>query len=116
MLDTIYKKSREEREATGQYLWEDYNKQREIMSTQSKLEKTEMAEQGIYHRMEMQFEIGIRMTHSFKSSISRVCSFCSQKRYPQPTRNQLIHMTQIYWTTEELFTKGQFENALTAAL
>ena len=116
VLDAIFKKSREERELTGQYLWEDYNKQREIMSTQSKLEKTEMAEQAIYHRMEMQFEIGIRMTHSFKSSISRVCSFCSQKRYPQPTRNQLIHMTQIYWTTEELFTKGQFENALTAAI
>ena len=43
---------------------------------------------------------------------NRVFDFCFSKRYTLPTLAQLIQITEIYWTTEDLFTKEQFYDAV----
>ena len=62
--------------------------------------------------MEVQFETGIRMSHRMKYALNRVFGFCFSKSYKLPTLEQLIQITEIYWTTEGLFTKEQFYGAV----
>jgi hypothetical protein len=93
--------------------WKEYYQVQEENERQMKSERTESNRQAQLQRMEIQFEIGIRMTHSPKDALQRVFSFCSTKRYPLPTVAQLTHITQVYWEIEDLlFTKSQFDNAL----
>ncbi len=94
------------------YSWDLYYKKQEEQREETKAEKAASKQFAQFQRMEVQFEIGIRMSHRFKYALERVFDFCFSKRYTLPTLAQLIQITEIYWTTEDLFTKEQFYDAV----
>jgi superfamily II DNA or RNA helicase len=94
--------------------WDEYYKQREDHRIEVKAQRAEYVQLGQFHRMEVQFEIGIRMTHSLKYTLRRVLDFCSQKSYPIAKLSQLTRIVAPYWSVENLFTKEQFEETLAA--
>jgi superfamily II DNA or RNA helicase len=92
--------------------WDNYYKQREENRQEEKRLTLESKQLGQLHRIEVQFEIGIRMSHSMKYALNRVISFCLEKHYILPTRTQLSKIIASYWSVEELFTEAQFDAAL----
>ncbi len=94
---------------TTGYSWDAYYKIQEEQRQEAKEDKLESKLFAQFQRMEMQFEIGIRMSHSMKYALMRVFSFCAEKSYAYPNWAQLLQITKIYWTTEHLFTQEQFE-------
>ena len=92
--------------------WDGYYKIQEEQRQETKAEKLEEKLFAQFQRIEVQFEIGIRMSHRMKYALNRVFDFCFSKSYTLPTLEQLIQITEIYWTTEGLFTKEQFYDAV----
>ncbi len=94
------------------YSWDVYYKLQEEQRQEAKADKLESKLFAQFQRMEVQFETGIRMSHRMKYALNRVFGFCFSKSYKLPTLEQLIQITEIYWTTEGLFTKEQFYGAV----
>ena len=81
-------------------------------SEAQKLEKLEGKRILQAQRMEVQFEISVRSTHSLGKSLLRVSNFCSEKRYPKPNIATLQAIALPY-INEQIFTQQQFEEAIT---
>jgi superfamily II DNA or RNA helicase/ribulose bisphosphate carboxylase small subunit len=94
------------------YSWDSYYELQEKQRQEAKADKLESKLFAQFQRMEIQFEIGIRMSHQMRYALNRVIDFCYSKSYTLPTLEQLIQITEIYWTTEGLFTKEQFYDAV----
>lgn len=95
-----------------EYSWDAYYQKQEEQRQEAKEQKAASKRFAQFQRMEIQFEIGIRMSHRFTYALNRVFDFCLSKSYTLPTLEQLVQITEIYWTTEALFTKEQFYNAV----
>jgi superfamily II DNA or RNA helicase len=108
VLDEIINRAREDNYAT----WQAYTTQRELDRAIEKSERLASNSFTFFQRMEVQFELGMRMTHSFKHALSRLYTFCLTKRYPEPTISQLETMAKPYWNHEKLFTKVEFDEAI----
>ncbi|MBL7817459.1 MAG: DEAD/DEAH box helicase family protein [Saprospiraceae bacterium] len=115
-MDAYYRR-REESNAmwakmreTNYSFWEEYTKQSEMHRQEEKALKVEEKALLHFHRMENQFEIGIRMTHSIKHTLDRVCGFCAQKNYPIPTTEQLLKIADPYFEIQGLFTRQKFND------
>lgn len=106
-LNVVLQKIRED----GYSFWEDYTRQNEENRQEEKLEAAQSKQKAIFNRVEIQFEIGIRMTHSFKYALKRACDFCLTKRYPMVTKSELVRIIEPYWSVDNLFTRAQFEAA-----
>ncbi len=93
--------------------WDEYYAQRDRHRVEDKTQRAAYVQFGQSQRMEVQFEIGMRMSHSFTFALRRVCDFCLQKKYPTPKVSQLVTIVAPYWSVDNLFTKDQFDSALT---
>ncbi len=108
LIDDILDRNR----GTGFSFWDDYYNQKTANERVEKEDNMEHKRLGQVHRMETQFEIGIRMTHSFYHALLRMCNFCREKRYEMPDIVLVRQFCAAYITAENHFTEEELTTAL----
>ncbi len=108
LIDVILEKNR----LNSYSFWGEYSEQQRINEAEAAEERWEYKMMGIFHRLENQFEIGIRMTHNFKHAVTRMVEFNVNKRYPMIKLSNMIRIVEPYWKAERLFTQEQFDTIL----
>ena len=108
LIDVILDKNR----ASGHSFWGEYTEQQRINDEEAQIERWENKMMNIDHRLENQFEIGIRMTHNFKHAMTRMVEFNVDKRYPTIKISQMIRIVESYWKAKNLFTRAEFDAIL----
>jgi hypothetical protein len=93
--------------------WDAYYQQREDHRQQEKTEIRDRKQHALLQRMEIQFEIGLRMYHSIHQGLLRLFKHCFQKRHETPHFSLVEQFVAPYLTGESLFTQEDFDNAVT---
>jgi superfamily II DNA or RNA helicase len=107
-INEILNRSRE----NGYSFWEDYHNQQSTNTREEKEERLKIKRVEQLHRLEIQFEIGIRMTHHFSSALLRMCKFCKEKYYEMPNIEFCKQLTASYITDDDRFTDEKFDEAI----